>query len=121
HQFAPDVLVDMMGPADVASCATFANPLAPDMVLGVPPLVLLGRSEKAEPEVDHSALAADHCGSARHVERTVGEAPVPGLHIEISGMERLVGLVELHIFSRHLTPRFSGGAKRRPLQARVRQ
>lgn len=79
HELAADALVYAVGSADVPPCAALPHPVAPDVIPGVPPLVVLGRPEKAEPEIDHPALAADHRSAAGYMERAVLEAQVAGL------------------------------------------
>jgi hypothetical protein len=79
--------------SDVLPRAALANPVAPDVILGVPPPVLLGRAKKAEPEIDHPALATKS---------------------EIPGLEELIRIVESHLcLAPPNGPPFSCGRSRR--------
>jgi len=74
-------------PAAVTSTsAALAHPLAPHVILGVPPLILLSGAQETEPEIDHVTLAADHRGAARHVERAVLQPDGAGLEGLVAGL-----------------------------------
>jgi hypothetical protein len=84
-RLSTDLLVDMERASDAAGAA-LTGAFAPDVVLGVPPLVLLGRFEEPEPPLDHRTFAPRHRRPGGHVEQTVGKPGIAGFEIEVSGL-----------------------------------
>jgi hypothetical protein len=75
-KFSTDVLVNVVRASDETSSAALADPLTPDVILGVPPPVVLRRFDEAEPPFDHCALAAGHCCKGGNVELAIREPRV---------------------------------------------
>jgi hypothetical protein len=95
-ELSTNVLVNVVFTSDELAGTSFTDPFAPDVILGVPPLVLFGGFEEADPSLDHATLASEHRGPGSHMELTVGETNEPRLEVEIAWLQQLVGFRELH-------------------------
>ena len=95
-ELSANVLVDVMGASDETPRSALALPLAPDVVSRVPPLVLLGGLQEAEPPLDQLSPAAGHGRPVGDVELAVRKARVAGLELEMARLEEVIGVTELH-------------------------